>query len=180
MKTFTFPLALLFLLLPLFASAQRPIDAKVNLGSLITGGINVSGEYAFDHNFGLAVGLGRSRIKFSINENEFSYRTTRLIAEGRYYFSPYDGADRFYAGPYGKIGPVAVREGDGANDADAIRGVLGILAGYKWVANSNVVFELNVGVGKAAYFGKDRIQDRGFSVVNPFDVRLGIIGGYRF
>ena len=162
------------------ALQAQALDAKINLGSLFTGGINVSADYSLNERLSVAAGLAYSSTGFSINDGEYRYRTARLIPELRYYVAPMAGADRFFVGGYSKLGRVtAIRTNSGSRSSGG-RGVLGILTGYKWATRAGVVVELNAGLGRAIVLSDDQVFDRAISFVSATDLRLGILVGYRF
>lgn len=159
------------------------IDAKLNAGSAITGGINVSADIGINYNNSVAIGLGRANTKVTINGNEYNYRRFRIIPEYRHYFNPRNGADGLFAGAYGRVAffeAEAVTEGE---DVDGVRVGLGALFGNKWAYDSGFVLELNGGLGYGTAFGTDenaQISSRFFNFLPGLDVRLGILVGYRF
>ncbi|NJC25910.1 DUF3575 domain-containing protein [Neolewinella antarctica] len=175
-----------FLLLAFFCClstasfAQLRVDAKINVGSLVTGGINVSGDAMVDPNLSVAVGLAYATTKFSLNDEEFRRRGARLIPEVRYYVSPSLGADRFFVGAYGKVVLVRAEEIGADLLLSGTRGVLGVLMGYKWVSERGIVIETNAGLGRGTFFGARDLSSRAFGFASSFDLRLGILAGYRF
>ena len=179
MKTFLCTCALA--LLSFVAHAQ--FDAKLNAGSAVTGGINVSADYGFDYANSAALGLGRANTRVTINGNEYNYRRFRIIPEYRHYFNPRNGADGLFAGGYGRVAffeGEAVTEGE---DVDGVRLALGALFGNKWAYDSGFVLELNGGVGYGKAFGTDenaQISSRFLTFLPGLDVRLGVLVGYRF
>lgn len=170
----------LSLLLSLAASAQLEFDAKLNVGSLVTGGINVAADFVINPHLSVSAGLGGSRTRFTINETEYRYGRLRLIPEVRYYVSPKFGADRFFAGAYGKMGPVTARLNGDVGDRRGFRGAIGVLLGYKIVKESGFVLEFNAGVGRANVWSKNDIFDASVTLFSGLDLRLGILAGYRF
>ena len=173
---------LLLLLASLTATAQ--VDVKLNAGSAIFRGVGVAGEFPIGAQSGLSLGVGYSGIGLRYDgKDEYSYRNLRFIPEYRYYFAPRDGMDRFFAGGYGKLGRLTGIDRDTDERVTATRAALGILAGHKWVAPSGFVFELNAGVGSALSFGGGSIQnvlyEKAIAALTAFDVRLGILVGWR-
>ena len=184
MKSFFF--ALVFCLLSATAAAQ--VDAKVNLGSLIFGGLGALAEIALNENVSVSPGLAFTRTDVSVNfgddgeTNEYRLDNLRFIPEARYYFGPRQGADRFFAGLYGKYGRQTFKSRNDDEEYGFNRAALGVMTGMKWVTNGGFVFELNAGVGRGFTFGGD---DNGevTTVINALtgiDARIGIIAGYRF
>lgn len=161
-------------------SASAQVDAKLNVGSLIFGGIGVAGDFALSEKSSLSAGLGYASTKFG--SDVYRYSNFRIIPEYRYYLNPNLGADRFFVGGYGKITFLTGKEIDngGGEDISGTRGALGILFGNKWVSDGGFVFELNMGIGRGTIFGKDTEVEAALSLITALDFRLGIIAGYRF
>ncbi len=172
--------ALLVLLFALPAAAQ--VDAKLNAGSALTLGLGVAAEFPLGAQSALSLGLGYSSLGLTVKENDYTYRNLRLVPEYRYYFAPRDGMDRFFAGGYGKVGRLVGVDKSNDQRVDAIRAVLGVMAGHKWVTPGGFLFELNAGMGRALTFGGgdgDALYARAISTLTSFDLRLGILVGWR-
>lgn len=175
----TFFLSCLLALLSFSLSAQ--LDAKLNAGSALFGGIGVAGDLALSENTSLSAGLGYASTKFG--SETFKYNNLRIIPEFRYYLNPERGADRFFVGAYGKLAFVTAKDSSNDTETDATRGALGILFGNKWVTDSGFLFELNMGLGRATVFGSsdgDAEFEAAYGTLTQFDFRLGIIAGWRF
>jgi len=160
---------------------QAQVDAKLNVGSAIFGGLGVAADFGLSESSSLSAGIGYASTKFG--SETFRYRNLRFIPEYRYYLSPDRGADNFFVGAYGKLSLVTAKDEGDDSEFDATRGALGILFGNKWVTDSGFMFELNMGLGRATVFGggDDELEfDRVFGAITAFDLRIGIIAGYRF
>ncbi len=166
------------------AGASAQIDAKLNAGSAITGGINVAAEFPVGQQTALAIGGAYSSLGLLVNEDDnYRYRNLRLIPEFRYYFNPRMGFDRFYVGGYGKLGQLTGINRNTDESVDATRAALGIMSGHKWVTPGGFVFELNLGIGRATTFGgndNDAEYAAAIGVLTAVDLRMGIIVGWRF
>jgi len=176
----SFPLLIFALLFSLPAVAQ--LDAKLNVGSALTLDLGIAGEFALSPSSGVSIGLGHATTTAKDDGgNEYAYRRLRFVPEYRYYVSPDYGIDRFFVGAYGKLVDIkATREDETFN---ASRGVLGVMAGYKWLLSNNMIIELNAGGGAGTSFGtslNNAVATRAFSWLGKIDVRLGILVGYRF
>ncbi|CAH0999515.1 hypothetical protein LEM8419_00815 [Neolewinella maritima] len=176
---------LVFFLTSLTATAQ--IDAKLNAGSALTGGLNLAAETPIGAQSSISVGLAYSSLGLSFDKKEeYRYRNLRVIPGYRYYFAPRDGMDRFFVGAYGKLGRLTGIDRDTDARVSTARVAVGVLAGHKWVAPSGFVFELNAGLGTAATFGgggngaRGLLYDRAIGALSAVDLRLGILVGYRF
>ena len=175
-------LPLLLFLASLTAVAQT--DVKLNVGSAVTLGLNVAAEVPVGEQSGLSLGAAYSNLGISFDEDaEYAYRNLRFVPEYRYYFTPQQGMDRFFAGGYGKLGRLTGIDRDTDERVRTTRAALGVLLGHKWVAESGFVFELNAGLGRAVSFGSDEdsaLYQQAIGAVTAIDVRLGIIVGWRF
>ncbi|WP_420461196.1 DUF3575 domain-containing protein [Neolewinella sp.] len=175
-------LILFFFLACVTATAQ--VDAKLNAGSAIFGGLGLAAEFPLGAQSAVSIGAGYSGLGISFdNKDEYSYRNLRLIPEYRYYFAPRKTMDRFFVGGYGKLGRLTGIDRDTDERVTTGRAALGILAGHKWVAPSGFVFELNAGLGRAVSFGggdgQEALYQRAIGVLTATDVRLGILVGWR-
>ena len=161
-------------------TATAQVDAKLNVGSLIFGGIGVAGDFAINEKSSLSAGLGYASTRFG--SDVYRYSNLRIIPEYRYYLNPEKGADRFFVGGYSKITFLTGKEIDnsGGEKIPATRAALGILFGNKWVSDSGFLFELNLGLGRATIFGEDETTEAALLAITALDFRLGIIAGYRF
>lgn len=171
---------LLLLLVSVTAAAQ--VDAKLNVGSALTGGMNAAIEFPLGAQSSLSIGGAYSSLGLTVDDDDYKYRNLRLIPEYRYYFAPRRRQDGFFAGGYGKLGRLRGTDRANDNSIDVTRAALGVLAGHKWVAGSGFVFELNAGAGRAATFGgngEDALYARAIGSLTAFDVRLGILVGWR-
>ncbi len=169
-------------ILTLFSfSLTAQLDAKVNVGSALFGGLGIAGDFALSENTSLSAGLGYASTKFG--SETFKYSNLRIVPEFRYYLNPELGADRFFVGGYGKLAFVTAKDQSDNTETDATRGALGILFGNKWVGDGGFVFELNMGLGRATVFGSadgDDEFEEAYGTLTAFDFRLGIIAGWRF
>lgn len=176
MRTILLPL--LFLLCSLSAAAQ--VDLKLNAGSLLTLGLNGSAEFPLSPRSSLALGVARSKLELTVNNDGYDYRNVRLVPEYRYYFGPRRGQDRWFAGGYGKLIGLRGRALDNGRQVNATRMALGIMGGHKWVTNAGFVLELNAGLGGGAVVGSsDFAFKRAIGTITPVDLRLGILVGWR-
>ncbi|MFK8163212.1 MAG: DUF3575 domain-containing protein [Lewinella sp.] len=162
-------------------SLSAQVDAKLNVGSLIFGGLGVAADFSLSENTSLSGGIGYAANDFG--SDNFKYTNLRLIPEFRYYLNPDRGADKFFVGGYGKLTFVTAKDKADNSEVDATRGALGILFGNKWVTDSGFMFELNMGLGRGTVFGgadDDNEFEATFEAISGLDFRLGIIAGWRF
>jgi hypothetical protein len=167
------------LLAVLSFSAAAQIDAKLNLGPLILGGINVGADVGLSENTSL--GLSAGYLSSKLGSDNFRYSNLLFVPEYRYYFNPRRGVDGFFAGGYGKLTFTTAEELDSSEpDLSATRGALGVVFGNKWVTEGGFVFELNFGLGRGTTFGSKNEAEAAFNTLTALDIRIGIIVGYRF
>ncbi|MBC6996146.1 DUF3575 domain-containing protein [Neolewinella lacunae] len=169
------------LLAALSFTASAQVDAKINVGSLIFGGVDVSADFAVGEKSSFAAGVGY--ISTDFGSDDFKYSNLRIIPEYRYYLNPRLGADRFFVGAYGKLAFVTAKDETDNSEVDATRGALGFMFGNKWVTEGGFLFELNAGLGRATVFGSndgDAEFEDAYGTLTSFDFRLGILVGYRF
>lgn len=112
----------------LFFSFQSKAQVEASINPFLL--LNEVGAFGFDYNInddfavGLDLAFGRGGGAFYVN--------------GRHYFNPRKGADRFLLGSFvGTAGNV----GDGGAG-------LGFFFGYKWISRRNITFELTGGLGR--------------------------------
>ena len=182
-KPFLLILPILFLCQ--LAHAQLTVDAKVNVGSLITGGINVQGDFAISERFSVAAGFGYAGNGVEVDGDDYRFRRLRFIPEARYYLTEprsYLGADGFFLGGYGKLNRIRVQRvtPDGIDETGSVRAVIGALVGYKLVTDGGFVVEVNGGVGTGTLLGGNIATNVAGAVLSSFDARLGVLVGYRF
>ena len=169
--------------------ANAQVDVTVNPIGLLFGGINVGADFVLADEFSIEANVGyNSRtddVTFNTSTNEFKYTGIPIQAVGKYYFSPDDGADRFYAAAFLRYVNRTYNEKDvdnGVNDFSQSRFGAGVGFGTKSVSRSGIVFDFGVNVGRAiadstkfeTENGQEEVDLPGFI----FTLKLGI--GYRF
>lgn len=173
-------------------AAFSQIEAKINpVGFLWGGDVDLSIEYLASDEFGIEarIPLGGNNLNL-LSESFRSFRTGAIFS-GRYYFSPEVGADKFYAGGYAKYIHTSFRSDiDGSeNNFRRNRFALGVLFGYKWVSDRNILVDVNFGVGRALSDNYSFDGDENQSIVDEFeglsnlfkiDFVSSLAVGYRF
>lgn len=184
MKNFNLLLVAFAMCISFNLSAQ--FEAKINpIGALFnspTVGLEyiVSDDIGVEAIIGIAYGDAPLAGITDLRQSGFNIRLA-----GKYYFNPDDGADKFYVGVY--TGPKSRKytdeEIDNFNYGYKVSAfTAGLLGGFKWVSNRNIIFELGLGVGRAfgetyTYFDEDNTRTvDGFE----FDIFARISLGYRF
>jgi len=136
-------------------SLSAQIDLKINPIGLLFNSPDISAEYMVSDELGVQLSLGLDYGKIAgsgilgIDAKKSGYRVNIM---GKYYFSPDDGCDKFYAGLY--LGPrsrkVKYTEDATFNLNYKISAfTAGLATGYKWVGDSGFVFEIGIGAGRA-------------------------------
>ncbi len=140
--------AALFLTTSMFAQ----FEVKVNPIGLLFGGISASGEYILSDNMGVEVSARLSSNKLTISTESTKLTGFGFGAAYKYYFSPEDGGDKFYANVYARYGGLSGKyTGTVSQQTETVnysKVAVGFGAGYKWVADSGLLFELGLGVGR--------------------------------
>jgi hypothetical protein len=171
------------------ANAQQ-IEVKINPIGALFGSPDVSAEYLVNETFGAELTLSAEMGKYSsvtIGDTESEIRKSGfgVMGAGKYYFSPDDGCDKFYAGLYlrQKSYKVYDKLNDDYNEFKRSIFAGGLMIGYKWVGETGFVFEGGFGGGKAFVEKNEWLNDYEGGDV---DIKLGVdlIGklaiGYRF
>lgn len=170
------------------AVLNAQIDVKINPIGLLFGSPDLAGEYRVNDDFGaeltLSAEMGTAGVVTTDDFNPKKSGFGAMLA-GKYYFSPENGCDKFYAGLYLRERSYKVEE----DNPDYLYGYKrtsfsgGLLIGYKWVSRKNVIFEIGTGFGRA-FTDKIEWTDEDGSDVLDTSIRIDVIGrlslGYRF
>ena len=169
-----------------FATATfAQIEVKVNPVGLLFGGVCISGEYILSDNMGVELTgrLASRNLAFTTEDSKLTgFGSTAAF---KYYFSPDVGGDKFYAGVYARYAGLKGKyTGDLSQKEETVtwnKFALGINAGYKWVADSGLLFEVGTGIGRNlssewTYSDGDESYDFNF----PLDFTFRISVGWRF
>ena len=165
------------------------IDVTINPIPLLFGNVNVGAEYVVNDNIGveLTIGIASGKDDALTGDAEAKYFGMPIAVFGKYYFSPDDGADKFYADIWLKYVNRSY-EYDGP-DADLFVGYSqtrfggGFGIGFKAVADNGLVFDIGFGGGRAISDNTKFDSGNGEQdVIDWPDLMLtGKIGiGYRF
>lgn len=188
MKTTKFA-ALAALCFFLVNNLQAQLDLTVNPVSLLFADANISADIRIKNNFslGATAGYGRGDLWGLVDSRE----TVPVTLIGKYYFSPKQGADGFYADAFARYvnrNVQASYNGDNENIPDKINFTrqqvgLGFGLGYKVVSNGGFVFDIGTGIGRALYSHDSvNVSDQDYKVPELWRTmgffRIGL--GYRF
>ncbi len=185
-------LLLLSCLCMFLTSAQAQVELKINPLGILFSSPDLAAEYLVNDNLGVELSLGLvygNTLGSGLIDDSFKIKKSgyRVRLSGKYYFSPEDGCDKFYAGMY--LGPRSTKfSGDstvwGYDPGYKLSGfAIGLLVGYKWVADSGLVFEIGAGGGRALgekfTFNDGSLDESGFDGFGvDFVGTLAV--GYRF
>ena len=170
--------------------ATGQVDLKINPTGLLFNSPDVSVDYILNEQLSveLLAGVDYGTVFGSglvTRANRLTKSGLRLRLLGKYYFKTDKGGDAWYAGIYAgpKWRTVTPNE-DNVTNAGWTQATLttGIHGGYKFVLNSNIIFDLGLGLGRSF---SDRVSSQNSTsgaVIASFGldsfVRLEM--GYRF
>jgi len=180
---------LTFLFACFFVSTYAQIDVKINPLGLLFGSPDVSVDYALSDKFSVEGGIGLNLGDFSINGVDYNRRGSSFFAAGRNYFNPEDGADKFGVGIYTRfknINSTVDGGADNSNNYTRNRFAVGLFCGWKWVSDNNIIFEIDLGAGRA-FVDNIEFDDPDTNSLNiadipalDIDVLIRFAVGYRF
>jgi hypothetical protein len=165
-------------------------EVKINPVGLLWGGVTASGEVVFADNMGAELTLGLANTGVNIfTDGDTQLNGFKATGAFKYYFSPIEGGDGFYAGPYLKYRLLSGKyDSELTNQSESVdwnKVAVGLLAGYKWVAESGLLFEISAGAGRSFVSNISSSEDDesyDFSSI-PF-LNIDLVGklavGYRF
>lgn len=163
-------------------TVNAQIESKINPLGLLYKSPDVSIEVAAMPKLGIE---GKFGYTWGSNELSGEVRKVTGILMAKYYFkADSTKINRFYAGVYTKYAN-SDNSGDLITSYTNERFALGLLTGYKWVLKSNIVFDLNVGIGRAMwnqYTFTEEVDDLVAQLISlgDFDGISSISIGYRF
>jgi hypothetical protein len=168
-------------------TAIAQIELKINPLGLLFNSPDIVAEYLVNEDIGVELGIGL--VYGSYGNDIFQQDLTRsgfsLLVAAKYYFSPDDGCDKFYAGLYLRPRTISYNDDDnGGIDEGFKRSAIGVglITGYKWVGARRITFEIGVGLGRA--LGKKNTYNDNTSTYDFPNFRFDGFGrlsvGYRF
>lgn len=127
--------------------AKAQVDLTANPIGILFGDFSVGADFALSEQFSIeaAVGFGSNSILDVKGAN------VPVTAIGKYYFSPKNGADGFYADVFARYvyRKWNYEDNSGFADFTTNRVGLGFGAGYKIVSTGGFVFDIGLGAGRA-------------------------------
>lgn len=173
------------LVIPFLGKAQH-LELKTNPIGAIFGQIPLSVEYVMNDNIGIEATMAYSYQKGDVFDGTSSASGFVVSGLFKYYFGPEDGGDKFYAFPYVRYANRKWTFDDGTTGSDVTATYtafgVGFGAGYKWVAESGLLFDIGAGIGKnfGGEFTYDDPDYTGSAEPFPINGIFRISIGYRF
>jgi hypothetical protein len=173
----------MFMMVAFYSFSQ--FELKFEPISLIFGQVPLSAEYVISKSVGIEGTVGYS---FGKDKNfSTSSNSQGLVVNGlfKFYFNPEKGGDKFYAFPYIRN---ANRKFNFTNNNSNVEATykafgLGFGVGYKIVAESGLLFDIGLGVGKN-FSGGYTYSDPTYTSTEDFFIPINVLGrisiGYRF
>ncbi len=178
-------LILAIALMSSFVAAQAQTELKINPLGLLFLSPDLSAEFAVSEDIGIEPTVGVSFLKLKVDQESLKSTGLSYGVQGKYYFNPDKGIDKFYAGIYLRGGNSTFTSST-AGDNDKLtqnKLGLGLALGYKWVSQKNVVFELGGGLGRKL-FNKFEVESGTTNLADVpilnFDGFFRFSVGYRF
>ncbi len=155
------------------AFAQGTIDLKTTpLRPVFYKNGEILAEYGINPTVGVELGVRSTFGGTTVESIDFDRSGAVIFAAGHYYFKPDYGADNFSAGVYVRSRATSFD----ASNAEQVnenfkwnRTAIGLMGGYKWVGQNNLVFELDLGIGRAINNKVDFIDKEG-STINTEEI----------
>lgn len=174
MNTFIKTFVLVFITFLCF-KAKSQIDLKINPIGALFNSPDISGEYLITDNIGVEAKIGLVYGKITQLGLDYKRGGFSITPNARYYFSPEKGIDKFYAGLYTKFSNISQKFGEEGStlfsDFSNTRFAVGLMLGYKFVADSGFSLDINFGTGRAFVnnYSSDTLNDlslEAFEIVN--------------
>lgn len=128
--------------------------------------------------------LGTGFNFYTRSEGGEKYTGWNVTPEFRFYFSPDDDCEGFFAGPYLKYRSIKYTDDFQDDDFTNSGLALGLNMGRKWVADAGFIFELNLGVGKFLMNNYTFTENDSYEDISDYlpdiDIRVGLSIGWRF
>ena len=174
----------LFMMIAFYSFSQ--FELKIDPINALFGQIPVSAEYVVAPHIGIEASVGYN---FGKDKN-YDTKTSGLVVVGsfKYYFKPDKGGDKFYVFPYvryvtRKFDITDLTSTSGTTTATYTAFGAGFGLGYKIVAESGLLFDIGLGVGKN-FTGGYTYSDSQYTESGDFTIPINVVGrlsiGYRF
>ena len=169
-----------------FSYAQ--VDVALNPLGALFGRPEVTGEFIVSDYFGVELGanvaFGKARGVSTSNYNP-KQSGFGVKVQGKYYFSPDEGGDGWYASLYVRQQNLKIDDTSDSSYYGFKRSIfaVGLTAGKKWVFDSGVFVESALGFGRPISEKNEWLDEDGgddFGVKLGFDATFRLAIGYRF
>lgn len=154
------------------SKSNAQVDVTIDPVSLLWGNISLGADFALSENFSIEGQLGYSRGDWGTGK----YTGIPVTVFGKYYFSPKNGADRFYLSVFTRF--INRSYSDNNDKYSLTRLGLGVGIGYKVVSAGNFVFDIGFGVGRSIVSFDNNNNTNIDWIPVMFAGKLGV--GYRF
>ena len=134
-----------------FATVFGQTEVKINPVGALFSSPDVSVEFAVSEAIGIEPYIGANWNKITVNDVAYKSTGVGYGLNGKYYFGPDKGIDKFYAGLYLRGGSSKFKSDSSSSNFNRDRLSLGLSLGYKWVSSKNIVFEIGAGLGRKLY-----------------------------
>ncbi len=134
-----------------FTTAWSQTEIKINPIGVLFSSPDISVEFGVADNIGIEPYIGASWYNLTVDNTKYKSTGFGYGVNGKYYFSPEKGIDKFYAGLYLRGGSSNFKSDTSNANFTRNRLSLGLSLGYKWVSRNNVVFEIGAGVGRKLF-----------------------------
>ena len=166
-------------------NVQAQTELKINPLGILFSNPELSAEFGVNEHIGVEPSLGISYLKLTLNGNAYKSSGFSYGVNGKYYFGPEKGIDKFYAGIYLRGGASTYRNTSKVSNDNITNNRLGggMSLGYKWVSSQNIVLDLGTGIGRKVFDnskndnGNTNLNEDSISDIDFF-FRFGV--GYRF
>ena len=162
------------------------VDLTVNPIGLLWGNFSVGADFNVSEKFSVEGSVGFGSRKF--DSANYKWSNIPISVLGKYYFSPDNGCDKFYADAFLLFINRSYKSIDDNNSTffynyTQTRFGLGFGLGYKVASKSGLVFDINMGIGRAIVDNTKYEDENGVDTsVDWSDImfqgKLGV--GYRF
>jgi len=184
-------LFVLFVALVSIGAVQaQQVEAKINPLGALFGSPEISAEYIVSDNFGVELGASFAFGRASFVSVDDTFEPTKsgfgLKLAGKYYFSPEDGADKWYGDIYLRQESITIEDKNNQGYQGFKRSIFagGIEFGYKWAFDSGLLLELAGGGGRAFSEKNEWIDannnSEDYGIKFGFDITGKFAIGYRF
>ncbi len=173
-----------FMMIATFSFSQ--FEVKFNPIGAMFGQIPVAAEYVLNDNMGVEATFGYYFKQDALYSSDTKSSRFTTVLSYKYYFSPDQGGDKFYAFPYFRYASSKYTFDYNGSDITSSYTAMGagFGLGYKWVSDAGFLVDLGTGIGKnfgGGYEYSDPTYSSGLDLpVFPINFIFRVSIGYRF